>query len=595
MQDFQGHLYGILSYLKVYASFLSIFILSPIAIISTYLMLPKGLKPYPGNGNYADISKSNNLTFKPSAKGIAFILLGILFLAAYISLLLYKEDFAASDNSQLTFYSLRGKSFGMPIWKESGRFFPLGLQEYNVIGLISKSVFAYHSLSILQLLVTIACIFFLLDRGSILLRVLTSLAVILSPSFVISFSGLIYPERNIIFLTSLLLVAMKLFARQPKLIWFMLAVVSTQACLYYKETMFLFIGGLASAKILTSFLMQNDSSTSQDAHNSQKFTLKAHYIEISMLILSAIFLLLYVVAILPNIEADSVARVDERVTSLQAVLAYTSSNYLLIILPTVFILRILYGIFANRSSLSPLWDSTAFGAILYGLAYIKLGMFSAYYMAPVHFIACLYIGYLLGCLLSSTLRSSRLLGIGLAATFLVTVLSQSIGQSADYLIERKSIIAGKVQIYEFLNDNYASNSANEKTLFFSHPFNGFQLMEFSAFLDYKGLNVLYNDRHRERDETAFLVKSSEQFEDDLCVAYGRPYKCFYSEQSQSGDLIVILPENEVTDEEIKELSSQAELLLQYQPSLGKWEKFISFLGTSVNDSNNWLNAYIFEK
>jgi hypothetical protein len=78
--------------------------------------------------------------------------------------MLYREDFAYHDNGQFNFFSAKGIFFDMPIWAGAGRFWPLGLQEYNFISLISKSPIAYQSFSVIQLLITIFLCFRILSH-----------------------------------------------------------------------------------------------------------------------------------------------------------------------------------------------------------------------------------------------------------------------------------------------------------------------------------------------------------------------------------------------------------------------------------------------
>ena len=59
-----------------------------------------------------------------------------IFLFIYIFLMCYKEEFAYIDNFQFTDFSLRGTPLSMPIWRGNGRFWPLGLQEYNFLALL---------------------------------------------------------------------------------------------------------------------------------------------------------------------------------------------------------------------------------------------------------------------------------------------------------------------------------------------------------------------------------------------------------------------------------------------------------------------------
>ncbi|NEP19651.1 MAG: hypothetical protein F6J97_22635 [Leptolyngbya sp. SIO4C1] len=518
------------------------------------------------------------------------MLIGVLAFLAYSAALLYKEDFAAYDNSQLTFYSLSGRSFGMPIWKESGRFFPLGLQEYNLIGLFSKSVFAYHSLSLLQLAVIGVCVFLLLDTG-VPIKITTLSLALLSPSFIISFSGLIYPERNIIFWVSLLLIAIKRFSQNQRFVWFVIAVISAQSCLYYKETMFLLVGGIAAARILISII--KPSAQPDRPETDGRNILQRYPIEVAMLLLSAVFLLLYTVEILPNVDPSAIARGDKRVSFLQAASAYAATHYLLDAFVVVFLARLGYAAVRNRQHLNLFWDSAATGTFLYAMSYLKLGMVSAYYMAPANFLACLYLGYLLSRFLADRSTGRRSLKLAAAAIAVAMLLHQALGQSAGYLLERKNMIAGKAALYSFLENRYAHQGSAPETLFFQHPSSGFRLMEFSSFLEYKGLNILDDDR-QQIPETAFLVTSKTQFEADLCVPYGRPYKCFYSQQPDSGDLIVILPEDPISKAELETVAAASRLVFRYQPKLNLFEQAIAHF-TDVPDSELWLDAYVFEK
>src|ERR1017187_6909592 len=63
-----------------------------------------------------------------------------LFLGAYAAMILVGEDFAMYDNSQFTAFSLRGVDLSIRYSPQGGRFWPLGIQEFNLIGHFTKTI-----------------------------------------------------------------------------------------------------------------------------------------------------------------------------------------------------------------------------------------------------------------------------------------------------------------------------------------------------------------------------------------------------------------------------------------------------------------------
>ena len=86
-----------------------------------------------------------------------FLLLAVV--ACYVTITLVWEDFADFDSSQLTLFTLKRHNFPPPIWS-NGRFFPLGMQEFNLLRYFTHSVAGYHFLHTIEFLVLSALIFF---------------------------------------------------------------------------------------------------------------------------------------------------------------------------------------------------------------------------------------------------------------------------------------------------------------------------------------------------------------------------------------------------------------------------------------------------
>ena len=101
--------------------------------------------------------------WRPIASLAAAVLVGSI-LAGYLAIALKWEAFADYDDAWYTLYSLRSRNFGPPIWPDSGRFFPLGDQEFNLIRHLTTSAVGYHAVSIAQLLI-VSCILLFLNSG----------------------------------------------------------------------------------------------------------------------------------------------------------------------------------------------------------------------------------------------------------------------------------------------------------------------------------------------------------------------------------------------------------------------------------------------
>src|SRR5215471_12176831 len=129
---------------------------------------------------------------------VALTLLAV-FLASYIAITLAWEDFAYYDNSLFHLYALKGHDLSPPISRGIGRFYPLLLQEFNLIRHFTDTATGYHVLPIAQLLI-FACILLILDAElSITARAALAILALLTPSIFISFSSLEVPERNVLF------------------------------------------------------------------------------------------------------------------------------------------------------------------------------------------------------------------------------------------------------------------------------------------------------------------------------------------------------------------------------------------------------------
>src|SRR5208283_2444249 len=134
-----------------------------------------------------------------------------LLLACYIAGSLVWEDFTYYDNSLFTNGTLVGQNIPLQLLPGDGRFFPLGHQEYNLIRHFTSSVTGYHALRIVQLVLLCAILLVFDEELSIQARVALIALALITPSILVSFSGLIYPEWNVVFWLVCLALSVKRF------------------------------------------------------------------------------------------------------------------------------------------------------------------------------------------------------------------------------------------------------------------------------------------------------------------------------------------------------------------------------------------------
>jgi hypothetical protein len=217
----------------------------------------------------------------------------VLFTALYIVIIFYKEDFNYYDDDQLTDFSLQGRMFPPWIMPDMGRFVPIWLQEFNILALITKSPAGFHSFAVTQLLVLVLVLFAVFKELKFFYRVLTVIAVMLVPSVVISFTGLMPCERNILFWLAILVFCIHSYSRTKAPIYFAGCLIATQFALYYKETFIVFVAAYALTRIFLEGYVRRYVGVSWSQLAS------ATSLPLGMLILSCIYTIFFLLALFP--------------------------------------------------------------------------------------------------------------------------------------------------------------------------------------------------------------------------------------------------------------------------------------------------------
>ena len=472
------------------------------------------------------------------------------FLGAYVTMILVWEDFAYYDNSLFISYTLKGRNYLKPIWPEQGRFFPLGWQEFNLLRHFTDTITGYHVLPIAQLVIFSWILLILDDEISIPARVALTILALVTPSILISFSGLIFPERNVLFFLASLVLSVRRFEQTKSIAWAVAAVVCAQIILYYKEPVFLLLFGFAAGRLLLR--VRNAQNGQWDHHRLWDVE---SALDLCFASLAVLFLVYYfaVIGIHPKFEYG----VDRRQPLIEILLTYTRLDFLHCLFMFVVLGRI-YLILRHQAVASPLWDGLAFGGVAYVLAHYYLGIFNAWYLAPADLIAVLYVGRFAVLSLKKTGPCNK----AIASMLVFTVLIQDVSLSALAVFERKNVIHAKVEIARVVQTYYGGHRGNALGLFF--PFTTpYVIMEFASYLSYRGIPV----EGAEGGPTALnsvTLTTSAATEDGRCVKWSG-LRCHTVKGPNRGDLVIVLPDDEASLAEASAYRAQGELLFSYEP------------------------------
>jgi hypothetical protein len=515
---------------------------------------------------------------------LALTFLAVL-LGFYIAGSLVWEDFTYYDNSYFTNGTVIGKNVPLQILPSDGRFFPLGHQEYNIIRHFTTSVLGYHSLRIIQLVLLCGLLLFFDEELNIWARLALTIVVLVTPSFLISFSGLIYPEWNVIFALICLAWSVKRFEQTNSGGWVVAAVISTQVMLYYKETAFLLLLGFVVGRIFLRCW-----NAARIGWDFKRLRDPESRLDICLGLLAVLFFVYYLAAMYPNY---STGYADEAQLPLREILvAYLKLDLLVWLLAAVVLVRIVQ-ILRRKATPMLLWDGLGFGAVGCLFAYLILRMNAGYFLAPADIIAILYLGHLT---VLSLEKMSRVQKLGIAS-LLVVVLLQDFSLSAFRMYERKNVIHAKAEIAQAIKKQYESNPADVKRLFF--PFaEPFHIMEFVSYLNYIGVPVEQVPIDPAAGHSVVIV--GKVFQADAPCGY-RTFLCRVGNRPNSGDLIVVLPDDFTRSNELNSYQRDDGPLFSYHPhpSIPRWLfPYVSalhvvspiFSQTQLPDS--WLNASV---
>jgi len=377
------------------------------------------------------------------------------------------------------------------------------------------------------------------------------------------------------FLLVCLVLSVKQFDKTKAVAWSVAAVVCAQILLYKKETVFLLVFGFAGGR-----LVLRCSNGQHAAWDYERLWDQESRLDLCLASLALLFLLSYFAVM--GIQGNT-----NYATTFHRVMAEVVLYYLQLDLPAwlfvAVVLNRIYMILRHRTAPWLLWDGLAFGGVAYFLAYLYLGMFQAYYLAPVDLIAVLYVGRFVLLSWKHTQSWRKLPAVMLA----IAVVVQDVSLSSFATFERKNNIHAKVEIASVVEARYRNGIGNVPTLFF--PFaRPYPIMEFVVYLNYRGVPI----------NSVALTKGGIG-KDDRCVDY-RSIRCRPASEPTTGDLVVVLPDDEASLADALVYRKRGQLLFSYQPRPAIPHWLYPCVGSFVlaSDINNhtrpdrWMDASV---
>ena len=494
----------------------------------------------------------------------------------YACLLFYHEDLVGLDYAQLT----APRFVSVQLWPVNGRFFPLGLQEYNLLGFIGTSAGVYRAFSVVELAVVLFCVYCILSSTPPWFRCAVIVVLITSASFVESFFSVVIQERDMLVLLSVWLLSYQTFSRGRSRLAFVGALIAAQFLLYEKETAFVLIGGFACMRIL----LGAPSMTQLRDRASRRQFVEGNLLEIGHLALCALFLVVYALVVARHVTASYAQPSSWRATA-AAFEGYARSDLLVDALALGFAARVVLLALGKRRP-DAFWDSLAAAGLAVAAAYVKLGMFRSYYLAPADCVAVLYLAWL-G---HAALRDKGWPAISGVAFAVALLVQANLRDDASAILDRKQYVDANVHLASFLTA-YARSHESPVTLYFPDA-GGFQIMEFSAFLRFKGLRADGMPARLAEDKAAFTVKTPHRYPGDVCHPSQR-FRCAYAATPGAGDLVVFLPGRDVSPGDLATLGAAATEAYRYRPTPTRVERILRAIGSADGAASQPSDAYVF--
>jgi hypothetical protein len=157
----------------------------------------------------------------------------------------------------------------------------------------------------------------------------------------------------------------------------------------------------------------------------------------------------------------------------------------------------------------------------------------------------------------------------------------------------------KAQFADFLRDYDQDTRPLE--LFFPYA-NGYHLMELSSYLRYRGFQLVGQSVTNAGTGHQMLIESRRKFPHDRCVFY-QDYTCTQADSPRDGALIVVLPDDNVSMDDVENAGQGAALVFSIKAhgfctKRGSWFRLLNAISPEFSNGllpEHWLQLHVFKK
>jgi len=388
----------------------------------------------------------------------------------YISI---NSSFWEPDEAIFAYSMTSGNPLFLP-FMSIGRFFPLGYQEFNVLGRFTSSPDIFHAFAVGQVLLSTVFVWFVFFRIPWRFRIWPVLAIFTNPSIFYISQSFIYLERNIILLLSVFVFCFCKFHRCQKKVYLLAALTAALLSLFYKETVFLIFLGFSLARGGYLYTRKRRELRSDRPVRLSDFISELALIGFALFFLTTYYIFIHSVRLGPlydhKLEGPLIAMIISNFSD------YVTGHIIFTLSVIAYPVRIL---FLSKLPLHPIWDSLLVAAFFFFAGNIILGLVGSpysYYSAPGDFLIILGT---FGLLINSKIN------IHLITAIAVMIFLLNLPLTIDYARAYKKL--------SFLHDSALSflqkrAKAHEISLFFDGR-KGWVKSGLASALRIRGLNV----------------------------------------------------------------------------------------------------------
>jgi hypothetical protein len=297
----------------------------------------------------------------------------------YISI---NSSFWEPDEAIFAYRMTSGNPLFLP-FMSIGRFFPLGYQEFNVLGRFTSSPDVFHAFAVGQVLLSAVFVWFIFFRLPWRLRIWPVLAIFSIPSIFYISQSFIYTERNIILLLSVFVFCFCMFHRCQKQVYLFAALTAAFLSLFYKETVFLIILGFSLTRGVYLHTWKLRELRSKRPVGLSDFITELALIGFVLFFLSTYYI--FTLSVRSGPLYGHVLKGPLIATTISNFSDYVTGHIIFTLFVIAYPVRIF---FLSKLRFHPIWDSLLVAAFFFFAGNIILGRVGpySYYAAPGDFL-----------------------------------------------------------------------------------------------------------------------------------------------------------------------------------------------------------------